>query len=172
MSYFLTKERNKKRECVTFIFDPLVKSFLQSTLHGSCFIFISFSPQSISFVSPTTVHLGYIYLIWLYSYSDIHYLNLNTGGFTTPCLFILNKKYNSLKIRLHFTLPLRRKKHSNSNSTFLYFIILWEGCFMNFCDLWDFSFGYRAQKKNLEITGKKLFLGLQISNACFYLFEC
>ena len=68
MSYFLTKERNKKRECVTFIFDPLVKSFLQSTLHGSCFIFISFSPQSISFVSPTTVHLGYIYLIWLYSY--------------------------------------------------------------------------------------------------------
>ena len=42
--------------------------FLQSTLHWSCFIFISFSPQSISFISPTTVHLVHVYLIWLYSY--------------------------------------------------------------------------------------------------------
>ena len=42
--------------------------FLQSTLHYSCFIFISFSRQPISFVSPTTVHLVHIYLIWLYSY--------------------------------------------------------------------------------------------------------
>ena len=25
---------------------------------------------------------------------DIHYLKLNSGGFTTPCLFILNNKYN------------------------------------------------------------------------------
>ena len=25
---------------------------------------------------------------------DIHYLKLNSDGFTTPCLFILNKKYN------------------------------------------------------------------------------
>ena len=42
--------------------------FLESTLHWSCFIFISFSPQSISFISPTTVHLVHVYLIWLYSY--------------------------------------------------------------------------------------------------------
>ena len=41
--------------------------FLQSTLHWSCFIFISFSSQSISFISPTTVHLVHIYFIWLYS---------------------------------------------------------------------------------------------------------
>ena len=25
------------------------------------------------------------------------YLKLNSGGFTTPCLFILNKKYNTPK---------------------------------------------------------------------------
>ena len=42
--------------------------FLESTLHWSCFIFISFSPQSISFISPTTVHLVHVYLIWFYSY--------------------------------------------------------------------------------------------------------
>ena len=42
--------------------------FLKSTLHWSCFIFISFSPQSISFISRTTVHLARVYLIWLYSY--------------------------------------------------------------------------------------------------------
>ena len=41
---------------------------LESTLHWSCFIFISFSPQSISFISPTTVHLVHVCLIWLYSY--------------------------------------------------------------------------------------------------------
>ena len=41
--------------------------FLQSTLHCSCFILISFSPQSTSFISPTTVHLIHIYLIWLQS---------------------------------------------------------------------------------------------------------
>ena len=41
---------------------------LESTLHWSCFIFISFSPQSISFISPTTVHLVHVYLIWLYSF--------------------------------------------------------------------------------------------------------
>ena len=42
--------------------------FLQSTLHWSCLIFISFSPQSISYISPTTVHLVHVYLIWLYLY--------------------------------------------------------------------------------------------------------
>ena len=42
--------------------------FLQCTLYWSCFIFISFSPQLISFISPTTFHLVHIYLIWLYSY--------------------------------------------------------------------------------------------------------
>ena len=42
--------------------------FLKSTLHWSCFIFISFSPQSISFISPTAVHLVHVCLIWLYSY--------------------------------------------------------------------------------------------------------
>ena len=99
MSYFLTKERNKKRECVTFIFDPLVKSFLQSTLHGSCFIFISFSPQSISFVSPTTVHLGYIYLIWLYSYymviqphCQFHYSSNPVSG-----KFLISDRYSLLE---------------------------------------------------------------------------
>ena len=86
-------KNKKKRECVTFIFDPLVKSlnskrrmlqyrlhcscfilffsvhtflfmfhyyFLQSTFPCSCFIVISFSPQSI----PFTYHIS---LIWLYS---------------------------------------------------------------------------------------------------------
>ena len=43
--------------------------FLESTLHCSCFIFISFSPQSISFISPTTVHLVHIYLItWSFNH--------------------------------------------------------------------------------------------------------
>ena len=42
--------------------------FLQSILHCSCFILFSFSPQSISFISSTTVLLVHIYLIWLYSY--------------------------------------------------------------------------------------------------------
>ena len=42
--------------------------FLQSRAHWSCFMFISFSPQSISFITPTTIHLIHIYLIWLYSY--------------------------------------------------------------------------------------------------------
>ena len=45
--------------------------FLHSTIHCSCFIFISFSPQSISFISPTTVHVIHIYLIWLYSYDMV-----------------------------------------------------------------------------------------------------
>ena len=109
-----SKKQKKRRECVTFIFDPLVESlnskrgmihnrlhcscfilfpsvhtllfmfhlisispqfiahasshFLQSTLHWLCFTFISFNPQSILFISPTTVHLVHIYLIWLYSY--------------------------------------------------------------------------------------------------------
>ena len=42
--------------------------FLQSTLHYSYFGFISLSPQFVLFISPTTVHLLYIYLVWLYSY--------------------------------------------------------------------------------------------------------
>ena len=42
--------------------------FLQSTLHYSYFGFISLSPQFILFISPTTVHILYIYLLWLYSY--------------------------------------------------------------------------------------------------------
>ena len=45
--------------------------FLHSTLHWSCFIFISFIPQSISFISPTTVHVVHLYLIWLYSYDMV-----------------------------------------------------------------------------------------------------
>ena len=110
--------------------------FFQSALHCPClisfpslhisffmfhlFTFISFIPQSISFVSFAIVHLIHIQLIWLHSYYsviqpycqfhfsvnpvsrnylyqvpldkvlilDIHYLKLNSGGFTTPCLFI------------------------------------------------------------------------------------
>ena len=42
--------------------------FLRSTLYCSCFIFISFSPQSISFISCYIVHLIHIYFIWLHSY--------------------------------------------------------------------------------------------------------
>ena len=42
--------------------------FLESILHRSCFILIPVSPQSISYISPTTVHLVHAYLIWLYSY--------------------------------------------------------------------------------------------------------
>ena len=38
--------------------------FLQSTLHWSCFIFISFSPQSISFISSTIVHLLFIFTLF------------------------------------------------------------------------------------------------------------
>ena len=52
---------------INFI-DHVSSYFLQSSLHCSCFIFIVFSPHSISFVSPTTVHLLQIYFIWLYSY--------------------------------------------------------------------------------------------------------
>ena len=102
--------------------------FLKSTLHCSCFIFVSFSPQSISFISPTTVQLVHIYLIWLDSHHmviqpslsvslfsqsrlwklatyecfqinfeswiGIHYLKLNSSGFTTRSLFISNRKHN------------------------------------------------------------------------------
>ena len=108
--------------------------FLQSTLHWSCFIFISFSPQSISFISPTTVHLIHIYLIWLYltwlfdhivifTFQPIPSLEINDllvsldkflildryslleaelWCFITPCLFILNKKYNIFLIKPFF----------------------------------------------------------------------
>ena len=93
--------------------------------------FISFSPQSISFISSTIVQLIYIYLIWLHSWSfslivrftfqPIPFLEINNlrlsldkylilnryslleaelRGFTTPCLFILSKKY---KRQFNFT---------------------------------------------------------------------
>ena len=81
------------RICYIIDFIVYVSShFLRSIFHCSCFIsfssvhnsfsyfiFIPFSPQSIS-----------SNLIKI----DIHYLKLNSGGFTSPCLFILNKKYN------------------------------------------------------------------------------
>ena len=41
---------------------------LMSALHCSCFDFISFSPQFISFTSSTIVHLIHIYVNWLHSY--------------------------------------------------------------------------------------------------------
>ena len=81
------------RICYIIDFIVYVSShFLRSIFHCSCFIsfssvhnsfsyfiFIPFSPQSIS-----------SNLIKI----DIHYLKLNSGGFTSPCLFILNKKYS------------------------------------------------------------------------------
>ena len=70
--HFTVSPRKKKvhsSSCCIIDFIVHVSShFLQSTLHWSCFIFISFSPQSISFISRTTVHLARVYLIWLYSY--------------------------------------------------------------------------------------------------------
>ena len=41
--------------------------FLQPTPHWSCFIFISFNSQFISFILSTILHLIHIYLIWLHS---------------------------------------------------------------------------------------------------------
>ena len=82
------------------------------------FHLILFSPQSISFIF---TWFGCIHITWSFNHIvsftfqaipsleisdlrvsldkflilDINYLKLNSGGFTTPCLFILNKKYNS-----------------------------------------------------------------------------
>ena len=75
--WFVNHSFNSTAICVTlsillFLFHLIsfrVSSyFLQSTLHCSCFILISFSPQSFSFISSTIVHLVHIYLIWLHSY--------------------------------------------------------------------------------------------------------
>ena len=91
--------------------------FLQSTLHWPCFIFISFSlPQSISFICNL---FGCIHITWslnlMVSFTfqlilsleiknlqvTLHkflildrysLLEAESSGFTTPCLFILNKK--------------------------------------------------------------------------------
>ena len=137
------KEGNVTLSTSLFMFHLI---FLQSTLHCSCFIsfpsvhtslcfiFISFSPQSISFISPTTVHLIHIYLIWLYltwlfdhivifTFQPIPSLEINDllvsldkflildryslleaelWCFITPCLFILNKKYNIFLIKPFF----------------------------------------------------------------------
>ena len=72
--------------CSYFIslFILLILFILQSTLYCSCFIwfasahtllfifrFISFSPQSISFISSTMVYHIHISLIWLYSYYTV-----------------------------------------------------------------------------------------------------
>ena len=51
--------------------------FIQSTFHCSCFIFMSFSPKSISFISSTIVHLVHIYLIWLHSYYMVTLLSVS-----------------------------------------------------------------------------------------------
>ena len=83
---FFNQSKKQKTECVVFIFDLLVKSLnskrgmLHYWHHCSCFIsfssvntlltvfhFYFFSPQTISFISPTTVHLVHVYYIWLYS---------------------------------------------------------------------------------------------------------
>ena len=68
----------------------------QSTLHWSSLIFISFSPQFISFIWPTTVHPIHIYLIWLYSY--------NTWPFNHVVSFIFQPipslEVNNLRVSL------------------------------------------------------------------------
>ena len=156
MSYL--KKKEKKRQCVTFIFDSLIKSLnlkmgmLHYRFHCSCFIsfpsvhtslfmfhLIFFSPyfiDHVSFLFPSvhspshSFHLpksvlfiftlfGCTHITWSFNLIvsftfqpipsleindlrlrvfldkflilDFHYLKLNSGGFTTPCLFILNK---------------------------------------------------------------------------------
>ena len=87
--------------------------------HTSLFMFhlISFSSHFIhhspfhSFHLPLVhlIHLIHIYLIWLHSYYMViqpycqFHFSANpvsgSGGFTTPCLFILNKKYNRGRVK-------------------------------------------------------------------------
>ena len=84
LSYFSSKQRNKKRVCNIYFWPTckvvklkwgdvtLSTSLLMfhlisfSTNLFIMFHFISFSPQSISFISSTIVHLVHIYLSWLH----------------------------------------------------------------------------------------------------------
>ena len=62
----LKNSMSQKHLCYIINFIVHLSShFLQSTLHWSCFIFISFSSQFISFISSTIVLLVHIYLVWL-----------------------------------------------------------------------------------------------------------
>ena len=61
---------------------------LFSTLYLSCFIFISFSSNFISFILSTIVHLIYIYLVWLHwyymvipSYCQFHFSDNPVSGY-------------------------------------------------------------------------------------------
>ena len=91
-------------------------SFLFLSIHSPSHSFHLL--QSISFIFALT---GYIYIPWLFNHIvsftfqpilsleindlrvfldkylilGIHYLRLNCSDFATPCLFILNKKYNT-----------------------------------------------------------------------------
>ena len=90
--------------------------FFQSRLYCSCFIsfpsvhtslimfhYISFSSQSISFISSTIVHLIHVYLIWLHS----HYMVIQPY-----CQFhfsaILSLEINDLRVSLDTFLILDR----------------------------------------------------------------
>ena len=77
LGYAVT-HRNDLRELFPdcYIIDFIVhvsSQFLQSTFYWSCFIFISFSPQSISFISSTIVHLIHIYFT-LFSCTHTYYM--------------------------------------------------------------------------------------------------
>ena len=89
LSYFIIKETKKKERVCNIFSDMLVKSlnskrgmldyqfhFPQSTLHLSYFTFISFSPQSISFISSIIVDTpSHSYLPYLVLHSPLHSLH-------------------------------------------------------------------------------------------------
>ena len=55
-------------------------------------LIVSFTFQSIPSLEINDLEC---FQIIFQSQIDIHYVKLNSGGFTTPCLFILNKKYSN-----------------------------------------------------------------------------
>ena len=116
------KKRDVTLSNSLFIFQPFHTSlimfhfyFLQSTFH-----FIHFISDSLSH-SHLPSFFGCTHITWSFNLTfsftshpissreishrrvsldkflilDIHYLKLNSGGLTTPCIFVLNNKYNS-----------------------------------------------------------------------------
>ena len=81
--------------------------FLQSTLHWSCFIFISFSPQSISFYLPQSISFiftlfGCIHITWSFNlivsftFQPIPSLEINNLQVYLDIFLVLNIHYLKL----------------------------------------------------------------------------
>ena len=116
--------------------------FLESTLHWSCFIFISFSPQSISFISPTTVHLNHVYLILVVFILHGHSTSLSVSPFSQSRLsklvsldkFLILDRHSLLEADLqwfYYSLSLYIKQEIQHRSSLRLKIVLDERLLQN-----------------------------------------